>query len=75
MSDVTEIFKSEIQEAADSLVKSLPITEIQLRELTDDEVKELHNLITAVKEAADENEQIGAVVKNAKLIGKLISQF
>ena len=75
MVDVTKIFEDEIKEAADSLVKSLPITEIQLRNLSDNEVDELHELITKVKNATSMNDRTNEVVKHAKLIGQIISKL
>ena len=75
MSRIRDVFNSEIQEAAQSLVERFPLTTPQIRKLTDDEVKGLHQLIEKVDQAADENGKIAAVQNNLGLVVKLLTAF
>ena len=72
MSRIRDEFSSEIQEAAQSMVERLPITVPQLRKLSDEEVKQLHDLMETVDKATDENEKIAAAQKSAGSVVKLL---
>lgn len=74
MADIVEIAGKEIDEAVDSLVSKLPITKIQLKQLTNEDVKKLDKLITKVKQSTDDNEKITAVIENAELLVKIIAK-
>ena len=73
MSLIRDTFSKEIQEAASTLVERLPITAPQLRKLSDDDVKGLHELIEKVDQATDENEKIAEVQEKAAVVVKLLA--
>ena len=76
LNDLRNEFRSDISQIADELNNSLPMSKPQLRSaFSDDELKELHNLVKEVNQATSENEKIVKVANNAKSALNLLKKL
>jgi hypothetical protein len=76
LNDLRNEFSSDISQIADELNNSLPMSKPQLRiAFSDDELKELHNLVKEVNQATSEHEKIVKVANNAKSALNLLKKL
>ncbi len=67
LNDLKGEFSEEIRKSAEELSNSLPISKPQLREaFSDEEVTELHKLVTEINAATTENVKIKKLADNSK---------
>ena len=76
LNDLRNEFGNEIQSAAEELSNSLPLSRPQLRSaFTDSELTEIHKMIKAVNEAADENAKSAKIGEYASSAFKLLQNL
>ena len=69
-------FGTEISEIADDVLDGIPMSSTQLRAaFTDEELKELDQMLKAVRAAADENEKTAKLIAHGRAALKLLSKL
>lgn len=76
LNTIRDIFEGDIQEAAQRLSETLPLTAPQLRNAYDDDtIRELQSLIDEVNAATDDNVRIAKLQQRAGSVLKLLRGF
>jgi hypothetical protein len=76
LNDIRNEFSSDISQIADELNNSLPMSKPQLRTaFSDQELKEIHVLLTEINEATSENDKIVKIANNAKSAFHLLKKL
>jgi hypothetical protein len=73
LNDLKTEFSAEIAAAAEDLSNSLPLSKPQIRQaFSDEELKQLHAMISDVNKATDENQKVVKFAAHAKSALKLL---
>ncbi|MBE0359081.1 hypothetical protein [Pseudoalteromonas aliena] len=76
LNDIRNEFNADISSIANELTNSLPLSTPQLRKaFSDDDLKELHVLLTEVNEATSEDEKVMKIANNAEIAFKLLKRL